>query len=430
MATRCCCNEKADVKINVKVKSTLNISKPGSTILFSALLAASAMGVALPAQARGYTPKGTCEGFPKVDVKAPAGYCVALVADERQGLKFPRRMVEVAPNRFWIVDMGGWAKGAGKLFEMTLAPGGGTPTLKTLASGLDRPHGLAIGPDGKAYVAEATRILRSPTSGWAQEVVIDNLPGDGSHPLKEIAFGSKDSGRLYVNVGSFSDNCKNDAQQQPQPCPEVQGDKPRAAVYEAVLAKDGSLQSFKPFATGLRNSMALTVYQQAGKPDTVLQGENSIDYPDVGVPQEEFNILQAGANYGWPYCVENQQPARGYEKFDCKATRAPAALWPAHTAPLQMLVAPGAANATPWAGQLVVAWHGYKPAGQRVMAFKLDGTGKPSASGSEILGNWTAKTGVRPQGAPTGVTVAADGRLFVLEDRNRTLLMLGRENKP
>lgn len=398
---------------------------PTASILFCALLAA-----ALPAQARGYTPKGTCEGFPKVDVKAPAGYCVALVADERQGLKFPRRMVEVAPNRFWIVDMGGWAKNAGKLLEMRLAPGGGAPQLKTLASGLDRPHGLALGPDGKAYVAEATRILRSPTGAWAQEVVIDQLPGDGSHPLKEIAFGGKDGGKLYVNVGSFTDNCKNDAQQQPQPCPEVQGDKPRAAVYEARFGKDGALQSFKPFATGLRNSMALAVWQQAGKPDTVLQGENSIDYPDVGLPHEEFNILQAGANYGWPYCIDNQQPARGYEKHDCKPSRAPTMLWPAHTAPLQMLMAPASATATPWSGQLVVAWHGYKPAGQRVMAFRLDAAGKPAAAGTEILGNWTALAGVRPQGAPAGVTVAADGRLFVLEDRNRTLLMLGRENKP
>ncbi|RYX96888.1 MAG: hypothetical protein EOO28_05715 [Comamonadaceae bacterium] len=411
--------------MNTKTKK---LPKTAPALLCSTLLAALGLMVAVPAEARGYTPKGTCEGFPKVDIKAPAGFCVALVADERQGLKFPRRMVEVAPNRFWIVDMGGWTKGAGKLFEMTLKPGGAAPELKTLASGLDRPHGLAIGPDGKAYVAEATRILRSPTSGWAQEVVIDKLPGDGSHPLKEIAFGGKDGGKLYVNVGSFSDSCKNDAQQQPQPCPEVQGDKPRAAVYEAVLGKDGALQSFKPFATGLRNSMALAVYQQAGQPDIVLQGENSIDYPDVGVPHEELNILQAGGNYGWPYCVENQQPARGYEKYDCKPTKAPAALWPAHTAPLQMLVAP--AGSLPWSGQLVVAWHGYKPAGQRVMAFKLDGAGKPAGSGTEILGNWTAQTGVRPQGAPTGVTVGSDGRLFVLEDRNRTLLMLGRENKP
>ena len=35
---------------------------------------------------------------------------------------------------------------------------------------------------------------------------------------------------------------------------------------------------------------------------------------------------------------------------------------------------------------------------------------------------------VRPLGAPTGVFVDAAGRLFVVEDRNRTLLMLTRDD--
>ena len=390
-----------------------------------ALLAMSAV----PAQARGYTPKGTCEGYPRVDIKTPAGYCVALVADERQGLKFPRRLLEVAPGRFWLTDMGGWDKGRGRLLEMTLQKNGAAPVFKTLLEGLDRPHGLALGPDGKAYIGEATRIWRSPVTGaLTQEVVIDQLPGDGAHPLKEMAFGS--GGKLYVNVGSFSDSCKNDAQQQPRPCPEVAGDKPRAAVYEAVLGGAGlALQSFKPFATGLRNSMALAVVVKAGQPDVVLQGENSIDYPDVATPHEEVNVLQAGANYGWPYCVENQKPARGYEAgATCATTRAPVSLWPAHVAPLQMLIAPAKTSA--WAGQALVAWHGYKPAGQRVMAFTLDTKGQPAGGGTEILGNWAAKTGVRPQGAPTGLALAADGHLFVVEDRNRTVLMLGRDSPP
>lgn len=394
---------------------------PASRLVFSVL--ATSLAWASVAHGETYKTKGTCESFPKVQVTAPAGYCVGLVANERQGLKFPRRMLEVSPGRFWLVDMGGWNAGRGRLLEMTLAPG--AVTVKVLADKLDRPHGLALGPDGKAYVAEATRVWRSPVAKFAEEVLIDKLPGDGSHPLKEIAFGG--DGKLYVNVGSSSDSCRNDAQQQPVPCPDLTGDKPRAAVYEAKLSADGKLESFKPFATGLRNSMALTVLRQAGQPDIVLQGENSVDYPEVDKPQEEFNILTAGGNYGWPYCIENQVPARGYEgKFDCKTTRSPASLWPAHTAPLHMFVAP-AAPASPWAGQLLVAWHGYKPAGQRVMAFKLDTAGKIKGKGTEILGGWAAKAGARPQGAPTGLALDAAGRLFVVEDRNHTVLVVGRE---
>ena len=63
---------------------------------------------------------------------------------------------------------------------------------------------------------------------------------------------------------------------------------PRAAVYEATFGGDGfKLQSFKPYATGLRNSMALTVLSDGPAKGTVLQGENSIDYDAADQPPEQ-----------------------------------------------------------------------------------------------------------------------------------------------
>ena len=386
------------------------------------------LGLAATAQARGYVPQGFCGDYARVDVKSPPGTCVALVADEGQGLKMPRRILEVAPGRYWIVDMGSWEPHHGRLLEMTLPADGPAPRharITVLAEKLDRPLGLAVGPDNKAYIGEAGTIWRTlvPDVGGAllREEVVGNLPADGAHPLKELAFGP--NGNLFVNVGSSSDACRDDQQEQALPCPDLTGTTPRAAVYEAVFGgPQHTLQSFKPFATGLRNSLALVVVHNGIAKGTVLQGENSIDYPDAEQPPEELNVLQAGKHYGWPYCTGAQQSARGYEKrYDCRKSEAPQMLWPAHAAPLHLLAGPAGSR---FAGQLLVAWHGYRAGGHRLVGYAFDAQGRPAGKPVEWLAGWDAQAGLRPLGKPTGMAVDGQGRLLVVEDSNRTVLMM------
>ena len=383
------------------------------------------------AHAVGYAARGECAGFPRVELLTPPGYCVAKVADALQGLRLPRRMVEVAPGRFWLTDMGGWEPNRGRLLELTFdASTAAAPkvSIKPLADKLDRPHGLALGPDGRVYVGEAGRIWRTPVAdAVAPQTVIDGLQADGAHPLKELVFGV--GGQLFVNVGSATDACRSEDGKHPLPCPEGQGERPRAAVYLAMLGgPDFSLQSFKPWAGGLRNSVALAFVHG---PNVLLQGENSIDYPDADEPAEELNLLREGKHYGWPYCVGTRRAARAYEgRFDCSASEAPAMLWPAHVAPLQMIAVPlqpASPAARPFAGRLLVAWHGHRAAGHRVVSFQLDAQGRPRGAPQPWLSGWQALDGVRPQGAPVGLLLDSTGRLFVLEDRNRSVLMLVRD---
>ena len=375
-----------------------------------------------------YVPAGTCAGFPRIDVHTPAGWCVALVANAASGLRFPRRVLEVAPGRYWLVDMGSWEPGQGRLLEFELpakAAPQRPPSMKLLADHLDRPLGIARGPEGRIYVAEATRIWRTTLAApQARETIVEGLPATGTHPLKEIAFGAP--GQLFVNIGSSSDACRDDAGKQPLPCPDTVAAQPRAAVWLATLGgPDQKLQSFSPYASGLRNSVALAFVSSA---QTLLQGENSIDYADETTPAEKLNVLRAGAHYGWPYCVGMRQPARGYEgRYDCAKSEAPALLWPAHAAPLQMIAVPPAAG-NAFAGQLLVAWHGYRAAGHRIVSFALDAKGRPSGPPRAWVDGWGAAPGVRPLGAPTGITVDSAGRLLIVEDRNHTLLMLVKAN--
>jgi len=155
-------------------------------------------------------------------------------------------------------------------------------------------------------------------------------------------------------------------------------------VYRAQLdpAQGWKVTRFEPFATGLRNSVALTVLPSGA----VLQGENSIDYPDAAQPPEELNRLQAGRHYGWPYCVGKGVAARGYEKrYDCAQSTPPVQIWPAHAAPLHLLQ--GTAG-SPFAGQLLVAWHGYRPTGQRVMRVPIRADGTPTGPPRPVLEGW------------------------------------------
>jgi glucose/arabinose dehydrogenase len=402
--------------------------------LLHALVAlAPTLAMAAGDRSGSYATRGTCDGFPRADLTTPAGWCVGIVADAGSGLRFPRRVLEVAPGRLWIVDMGSWEPRQGRLLELSW-PGAGAaargerPRPTVLASGLDRPLGMVRGPDGRIWIGEAGRIVRTavgaPGAAVQLESVVDGLPADGAHPLKELAFGA--DGTLFVNVGSATDACRAAAGLEklpPLPCPELAGDRPRAAVWAATFDRPGwALRGLKPHATGLRNSLALAVVPGT---DRLLQGENSIDWPDAAEPPEELNALREGAFHGWPYCVGDRQPARGYAgRFDCRGRSVGAAMrWPAHAAPLQMQ-AYAAAAPHAFAGQLVVAFHGHRGGGHRIASFALDGGGSPSGPARAWIAGWSPKAGVRPLGTPAGFTVDGSGRLLVVEDRNRTLLVL------
>lgn len=144
-------------------------------------------------------------------------------------------------------------------------------------------------------------------------------------------------------------------------------------------------------------------------------------------PPEELNLLREGADFGWPACVGRRQPARGYSgagsRARCAATEAPLQLWPAHAAPLQLLRVPDV-HPSPWRGRLLAVWHGHRAVGHRVMAFALDARGLPTAAAEPLLAGWDAEPGRRPRGAPAGVALDHGGRLWVLEDRNRSLISL------
>ena len=433
----------------------------------------------------------TCGAFPRLPIGLRPGYCAGLVASKEDGLVFPRTIVQVLDTRFFVVaDMGGWDPQHGRvlLLDPEAAPG---RRVTVLLARLDLPHGLAVGIDRRIYVGTADKIFRfdprAAQPAATVETIMQGLPGlkpklpDGTvlgrnaHPLKHFVFDR--TGRLFVNIGAPSDRCATRAVEK-KPCAAGEGASPLAAVWMFTPPSGGIFPTLRPgqanpqhdvFARGLRNSMALAAHPRF--PDegfALLQAENARDLPDADKPNEEINALERGKHYGWPYCYDLATVSPEYAAFlkistayrnlcaDAALYRRPHSLLPPHAAPLGMLYYQGS-KFPELDGKLIVGLHGYRPTGSRVIYYDVDARGFPAvrpppvhykvscapspehtfrtetesqvaaAPFTELIGDWHKVNGVRPQGAPVGMTVASDGAIWLAEDKNQTIIRIDAE---
>ncbi|MBX3020672.1 MAG: PQQ-dependent sugar dehydrogenase [Bdellovibrionales bacterium] len=434
----------------------------------------------------------SCDGYPRLNVGTAPGTCLGLVLPRNgSNLIMPRTIVQArgTPD-FFLIDMGGWKANNGALYLMKSR--GGAFELIKLKGGLHMPHGLDYGQDDWIYVGESHQIWRFKWNKGqmsAPQMVYNKLVrGKGyMHPLTQFAFHPV-NGDIYINYGSPTDHCfASDDGGGYRSCPEGDQDG-----HGSLLRIPGSLLKNIPkdgvvvtevTANGLRNSMALAVHPTG----TVVQGENARDFPELEEPYEELNVLnpeQSAVHFGWPYCYDfhalspewlypenkNNPMRREYKKaVDCNNRVAkgpgqyqpPWILLPPHSAPLNLSYYNGSMFPE-WQGRLLVSLHGYQPSGHRMLSFPVDAKGRPmakegvksqpygfnqkgrcavtreysprgglvrSAPYEEIIHAWDQVKGVRPKGAPVGFTVADDGSIFIVEDReNRTVVRLARTN--
>ncbi|MCA1479199.1 sorbosone dehydrogenase family protein [Bradyrhizobium yuanmingense] len=473
-----------------------NLRLPAAVVLaagFAAALLGFAPASSEPVRKSGYAIGAEACGsgdlaFPRIQIDMKAGYCAGLVASEGDRLKFPRSIVQVPGRDLLVVaDMGGWGHTDGRLLLLDpRAPQG--QRFKELLTGIEYPFALVIGPDKKLYASTAETIFRfdpladNPRS--TVETIIRHLPGrritlpdgtrtdESAHPLKQFVFDR--NGRLFVNVGSHSDDCITPAPIT-RPCAAAEGVSALASIWLFTPPAGGVFPALKPgdpdpphivYARGLRNSMALVLHPKF--PDAgyaFLQGENARDLPDIFKPNEEINAIEQGRHYGWPYCYDLSTPSpefrlvlqSGTYKSFCSANvlyKAPLSLLPPHGAPLAMLYYHGA-KFPELEGKLLVGLHGYRPTGSRLLVYDVDDHGFPKPSAApvryhvscaaeptrsfrtdagevaaapfeELIAGWHRVNGARPQGAPVGMTVAEDGAIWLVEDKNKTVIRIDR----
>jgi len=398
-----------------------------------------------------YSTAGTCDGLPRLkNVETPKGVCVGIAAS---GFKLSRGIAELPTGDLLLAEMGGWGPDLGGV-SILRRNADKTFSKVRLLSQIDKPSGVAVGPDGLAYVGTPKDIFRFdpyevlPRTGRLPSTarqprlkqVIKNLPGLGRHPLQKFVFDKADPWTLFVNVGSASNNCEVGERPTPpagfpSPCPEASGDAPLGAIRKYKLEGPDHLgTTFTTYARGLRNSMALAVHPTSG---ILLQAENSRDKIDafeasfadveVDLPHEELNVILENGNYGWPYCYDNGTPNPEYRgRVDCSNYKNPALLLPGHAAPLGMAYYTGNLFPAAYRNNLIIAYHGYRALGHRLAVVPVDAQGMPGGGEPlDIIRKWEKNEGSNdPLGTPVDVMVAKDGSIYVTEDKNGTVLRL------
>jgi glucose/arabinose dehydrogenase len=376
----------------------------------------------------GYTvdTESLCGGHPKVALETSQGTCLGLAASVEDGLKRPRRILSLGEGKFIVTDMTGWVadRGIVWLFDAN------NKSLTKLFENVDQAHGLGLGPDGLIYVGTRSSIFRFSLEGPAlsKEIIINDLPLDGNHPLTHFIFN--DQGDLIVNVGAPSDQCLDEDDKPQYPCPQSEGQNPEAVIRLYERDGEGSYPSYRVLAKGLRNSMALAIEPSTGQ---LFQGENGMDFKAADTPLEEINLIEEGAHYGWPYCYEDGKLNSKYKrtlfnrrvpKINCDEYKSPVAHLPAHSAPLDMMFYEGEMFPE-FQGKLMVSLHGYRETGHRIVTLDLNNSFLPQEdSRTEIVTNWTTESGLTPKGAPVGMTVDEEGRIWFVEDKNKTIMVL------
>ena len=326
-------------------------------------------------------------------VTLPPGFRLGTFAG---GLGAPRFMA-VSPSGDLMVSI----PSRGQVVMLPDRDGDGkADATVVVASGLNRPHGLAF-HRGFLYVAETGAVVRFPyragerTAG-APEVVVPDLPKGGGHWTRTIAFGP--DGKLYVSVGSSCNVCE-------------EADPRRAAILQ--FNPDGT--GGRIFARGIRNAVGIAFHPQTGD---LWATNNGRDWLGDDFPPETILIVKDGAHHGWPYCNGTRIPDPDFGRPDfCRTTAIPALEIQSHSAPLGLTFYAGEAFPQAYRGSVFVALHGSwnrsVPTGYKVIRIPVR-DGKPGAPEDFIVG-WL-RAG-RAWGRPVDVVTGKDGALYVSDDR-------------
>jgi glucose/arabinose dehydrogenase len=341
-------------------------------------------------------------------LQVPPEFAASIFAKDISGprvLRFTQRgdLVVSLPGRDEVLllrrDMHGNNTGRSVLLDKKILAANQVADFKD-------PNGIDFYRDAQQqdwlYVAESESVGRvrfdhdkGETVGDYQRI-ITGLPGGGNHWKKTLRFGS--DGLLYLTLGSSCNVC-------------IETDTRRAAMMR--FKPDGS--GGEMFATGLRNSEGFD-WNAKGE---LYATDNGRDLLGDDFPPCEFNKIEQGKFYGWPFANGNRIPdpnnGAGHET-EIAASIPPAHGFHAHNAPLGMTFIHHANVPDEYKSAALVALHGSwnrsKKDGYKVVSlhWKEDG----SIEEKDFLTGLLHDDNVT--GRPADVTEGPDGAIYISDD--------------
>jgi glucose/arabinose dehydrogenase len=274
--------------------------------------------------------------------------------------------------------------------------------VKTIASGLQQPNGIAF-RDGALFVGETHRVIRFDQiesrldAPPAPVIVYGGLPAQTHHHWRYMAFGP--DGALYIAVGAPCNICEP------------------AAGYAQIRRIDLATGRQDVIARGVRNSIGLDWHPVTHE---LWFTDNGRDWAGADrVPDELNRVAQSGQHFGFPYCHGGDFPDPEFGAGrSCTEFVAPALKLGPNVAALGMRFYTGRLFPAQYQDNLFIAqrgsWNRERKTGFAVMRVSLKGNAieryEPFVTG------WMNEE--RFWGRPVDVLVMPDGALLISDDHS------------